>query len=178
MTTASKITLVRVLMIPVFMVLLLLGYNIAALVVFIVASCTDFVDGYIARHYHQVSNFGKFLDPLADQAAGDLLYGDLYPVGADAGLGSNDRSGPGVCGDGPAPGGSGKRPGDRGSLDGKDQDGFHHGGPVCDDLFYPVGCSGLGGDRCHRGDHSGVRRGIFREKLGRAGHEEIILTHF
>ncbi len=67
MTTASKITLVRVLMIPVFMVLLLLGYNIAALVVFIVASCTDFVDGYIARHYHQVSNFGKFLDPLADK---------------------------------------------------------------------------------------------------------------
>ena len=67
MTTASKITLARVVMIPVFMVLLLLGYNIPALVVFIVASCTDFVDGYIARHYHQVSNFGKFLDPLADK---------------------------------------------------------------------------------------------------------------
>lgn len=67
MTTASKITLVRVLMIPVFMGLLLMGYNIAALVVFIVASCTDFVDGYIARHYNQVSNFGKFLDPLADK---------------------------------------------------------------------------------------------------------------
>ena len=67
MTTASKITLVRVLMIPVFMVLLLMGHNIAALVVFIVASCTDFVDGYIARHYDQVSNFGKFLDPLADK---------------------------------------------------------------------------------------------------------------
>lgn len=67
MTTASKITLLRVLMIPVFMVLLLMGYNIPALVVFIVASCTDFVDGYIARHYNQVSNFGKFLDPLADK---------------------------------------------------------------------------------------------------------------
>lgn len=67
MTTASKITLVRVLMIPVFMVLLLMGYNIAALIVFIVASCTDFIDGYIARHYNQVSNFGKFLDPLADK---------------------------------------------------------------------------------------------------------------
>ena len=67
MTTASKITLVRVLMIPVFMGLLLMEYNIAALVVFIVASCTDFVDGYIARHYNQVSNFGKFLDPLADK---------------------------------------------------------------------------------------------------------------
>lgn len=67
MTTASKITLIRVLMIPVFMVLLLMGYNIPALIVFIVASCTDFVDGYIARHYNQVSNFGKFLDPLADK---------------------------------------------------------------------------------------------------------------
>ena len=67
MTTASKITLVRVLMIPVFMALLLTGHNIAALVVFIVASCTDFVDGYIARHYNQVSDFGKFLDPLADK---------------------------------------------------------------------------------------------------------------
>ena len=67
MTTASKITLARVVMIPVFMVLLLMGYNIPALIVFIVASCTDFVDGYIARHYNQVSNFGKFLDPLADK---------------------------------------------------------------------------------------------------------------
>lgn len=67
MTTASKITLVRVLMIPVFMALLLTGHNVIALAVFIVASCTDFVDGYIARHYNQVSNFGKFLDPLADK---------------------------------------------------------------------------------------------------------------
>jgi len=67
MTTASKITLLRVAMIPVFMVILLLGYNWVALVIFIVASCTDFVDGYIARHYNQVSDFGKFLDPLADK---------------------------------------------------------------------------------------------------------------
>lgn len=67
MTTASKITLARVALIPVFMVLLLLQQNIAALIVFIVASATDFVDGYIARHYNQVSDFGKFLDPLADK---------------------------------------------------------------------------------------------------------------
>ena len=67
MTTASKITIVRVVLIPVFMALLLLGYNIPALIVFIIASCTDFVDGYIARHYDQVSDFGKFLDPLADK---------------------------------------------------------------------------------------------------------------
>ena len=67
MTTASKITLARVELIPVFMALLLLHQNVAALIVFIVASATDFVDGYIARHYNQVSDFGKFLDPLADK---------------------------------------------------------------------------------------------------------------
>ena len=67
MTTASKITLVRVVMIPIFMVLLLLGYRWAALAVFILASVTDFMDGYVARHYNQVSDFGKFLDPLADK---------------------------------------------------------------------------------------------------------------
>ena len=67
MTTASKITLVRVVLIPVYMILMLGGYPIPALVVFIIASLTDFIDGYIARHYHQVSDFGKFLDPLADK---------------------------------------------------------------------------------------------------------------
>lgn len=67
MTTASKITLARVALIPVFMAVLLLGYNWAALIIFAVASLTDFVDGYIARHYNQVSDFGKFLDPLADK---------------------------------------------------------------------------------------------------------------
>ena len=67
MTTASKITLVRVAMIPLFMALLLLGYRWIALAVFILASVTDFVDGYVARHYNQVSDFGKFLDPLADK---------------------------------------------------------------------------------------------------------------
>ena len=73
MTTASKITLARVALIPVYMVLMYLSGGIAgpmmwaALLVFIIASATDFVDGYIARHYNQVSDFGKFLDPLADK---------------------------------------------------------------------------------------------------------------
>lgn len=67
MTTASKITLIRVALIPVFMALLLMGYHWFALVIFAVASLTDFVDGYIARHYNQTSDFGKFLDPLADK---------------------------------------------------------------------------------------------------------------
>ena len=73
MTTASKITLARVALIPVYMVLMYLSGGEAgpmmfsALAVFIFASLTDFVDGYIARHYNQVSDFGKFLDPLADK---------------------------------------------------------------------------------------------------------------
>ena len=67
MTTASKITLLRVAMIPVFMVVLLMGFNWAALIIFAVASLTDFVDGYIARHYNQTTDFGKFMDPLADK---------------------------------------------------------------------------------------------------------------
>ena len=73
MTTASKITLLRIFLIPVYMVLMYQSGGIAgpwmlwALAVFILASGTDFVDGYIARHCNQVSDFGKFLDPLADK---------------------------------------------------------------------------------------------------------------
>ena len=73
MTTASKITLVRVAMIPVFLVLMYMSGGQSglwlwlALGVFILASLTDYVDGQIARKYNQVSDFGKFLDPLADK---------------------------------------------------------------------------------------------------------------
>lgn len=67
MTTASKLTILRILMIPAFMAVFLLGNHWVALTIFILASVTDFIDGYIARHYHQVSDFGKFLDPLADK---------------------------------------------------------------------------------------------------------------
>ena len=73
MTTASKITLVRVAMIPAYMVTMYLSGGVAglwmwiSLGIFIVASLTDFIDGYIARNYNQTSDFGKFLDPLADK---------------------------------------------------------------------------------------------------------------
>lgn len=73
MTLASKITLVRVAFIPLFMVFMYLSGGVPglwmwlALAVFIIASLTDYVDGQIARRCNQVSDFGKFLDPLADK---------------------------------------------------------------------------------------------------------------
>ena len=73
MTTATKITMVRVFLLPVFMVLMYLSGGEAgmwmwlSLAVFIIASLTDFVDGYIARRYNQTTDLGKFLDPLADK---------------------------------------------------------------------------------------------------------------
>lgn len=73
MTTASKITLVRVAFIPLYMVFMYLSggapglFMWLALGLFIVASLTDYIDGYIARKYNQVTDFGKFLDPLADK---------------------------------------------------------------------------------------------------------------
>ena len=73
MTLASKITLIRVAFIPVFMVFMYLSggeaglWMFISLGVFILASLTDYVDGQIARKRNQVSDFGKFLDPLADK---------------------------------------------------------------------------------------------------------------
>ena len=82
MTTANKITLTRIAMIPFFiyfaaqpmLIIDELRYlvvfptsTVIALVLFCVASFTDFLDGYVARKYNQVTDFGKFVDPLADK---------------------------------------------------------------------------------------------------------------
>ena len=70
MNTANKLTMLRVALIPVYLVLWYLdfpGNNYAALAVFVIASLTDLLDGYIARHYNQITDFGKFMDPLADK---------------------------------------------------------------------------------------------------------------
>ena len=68
--TANYLTIARVVMIPIFLVLMYLdfpGSRYWALGVYIVACLTAWVDGYIARHDNQVSDFGKFMDPLADK---------------------------------------------------------------------------------------------------------------
>lgn len=70
MNTANKLTMLRVLLIPVYLVVWYLdfaGNNFVALAIFVVASVTDLIDGYVARHYDQVTDFGKFMDPLADK---------------------------------------------------------------------------------------------------------------
>lgn len=70
MTTANKITLIRVGMIPFFIYFAYQGTqtcDIIALCIFLLASMTDALDGYIARHYNQITDFGKFVDPLADK---------------------------------------------------------------------------------------------------------------
>jgi cardiolipin synthase len=89
MTTANKITIVRLLLIPVFVLLgvyygqsLLVGepqegLRLAAILVFLVASVSDGLDGYIARHYHQRTKLGAILDPIADKG---LLLAALFTL--------------------------------------------------------------------------------------------------
>ena len=74
MTTANKITILRILLIPVFVVETIYYvetgnevHRLVAILSFAVTAILDGVDGYIARHYHQISELGKILDPLADK---------------------------------------------------------------------------------------------------------------
>lgn len=70
MNTANKLTLARVVLIPLLLIVLYLEFPFSqyiALAIFVLASATDFVDGYVARHYNQITDFGKFMDPLADK---------------------------------------------------------------------------------------------------------------
>jgi CDP-diacylglycerol--glycerol-3-phosphate 3-phosphatidyltransferase len=71
MNLANKVTMVRFLLVPVFILLVSLfhgwGADLLAGLVFVVASCTDFIDGHIARSRNLVTTFGKFMDPLVDK---------------------------------------------------------------------------------------------------------------
>lgn len=74
MNLPNKLTLLRIILVPVSMALVLTDYYYIALAVFIVASLTDLLDGYIARKYDLVTSFGKIMDPLADKI---LVFGIL-----------------------------------------------------------------------------------------------------
>ena len=88
MNLANKLTLLRVILIPFFIVCFyipnlvvntisvnnyLIPYaNLLGLVIFLLAAITDFIDGYIARKYNMITDFGKFMDPLADKLLVEL----------------------------------------------------------------------------------------------------------
>ena len=90
MNLPNKLTLFRVILIPFFVFFLLAPYftgygNYIAVAVFIVASITDFLDGYLARKNHLVTDFGKFMDPLADKllvVAAMLLFVEQHQMPA------------------------------------------------------------------------------------------------
>ena len=63
----NKLTLLRMALVPVYLVLLAYGFNWLALIVFACASITDALDGKIARKHNLITNFGKFMDPIADK---------------------------------------------------------------------------------------------------------------
>ncbi len=70
MNLPNKLTIVRIILAPLFLVLLVVPFPhhyLAAVLVFIAASLTDMLDGKIARKYNLITNFGKFMDPLADK---------------------------------------------------------------------------------------------------------------
>ena len=67
MNLPNKLTIFRCILIVPFVALLLNGYDLIATIVFVIASLTDLLDGKIARKYNLVTNFGKFMDPLADK---------------------------------------------------------------------------------------------------------------
>ena len=81
----NNLTIARIFAIPVFLLIIVLGghsqmWQIVAAVLFAVASATDWLDGYLARKWHIVSNFGKFADPLADKMLVMAAFIMLVPL--------------------------------------------------------------------------------------------------
>lgn len=67
MNLPNRLTLLRIILVPVFMCVYLFGFEYVAAAIFVIASVTDWADGYLARKNNLVTNFGKFMDPLADK---------------------------------------------------------------------------------------------------------------
>ena len=66
-TIPNVLTMIRLILVPVFVVLFLKGHKMASLGVFVAASLTDMLDGFLARKLNQITDFGKLFDPLADK---------------------------------------------------------------------------------------------------------------
>jgi len=66
-TVPNVLSFLRLAMVPVFLVLIVRGHDALALLVLVVSSITDYLDGWIARRFHQVTRLGQLLDPLADR---------------------------------------------------------------------------------------------------------------
>ena len=115
-TTANKITMLRVVLVPVFMVLAYSGSLTAAFIVYVIACLSDFVDGYIARHYNQTSDFGKFADPLAGMDSGCSRFQRVCSLRAK----TQRRS---------------QEPGDSSSMVREDQNSLYNGRSRCNDAF-------------------------------------------
>ncbi len=81
MNLPNKLTLLRIALIPIFMGVLMTGHYAISAVIFIAASLTDALDGYIARKYHLITNFGKIMDPLADKLLVTAAFVCLVQLG-------------------------------------------------------------------------------------------------
>ncbi len=85
MNIPTKLTVSRLILVPFFMFFLQNGMDWLALTIFVIASLTDFLDGYLARKWNQISDLGKLLDPLADKilvAAALIIFVELHIVPA------------------------------------------------------------------------------------------------
>ena len=90
MNLANKITILRVFLVPIFMIVLYSNIPYSTYVaagIFIIASLTDTLDGYIARSRNMITNFGKFVDPLADKVLVSAALISLVELGESSWLG-------------------------------------------------------------------------------------------
>ncbi|MBR5155986.1 MAG: CDP-diacylglycerol--glycerol-3-phosphate 3-phosphatidyltransferase [Clostridia bacterium] len=83
MNTPNKLTMLRVIMVPIFIWAITSGFYIVSIIVFALASLTDQLDGYIARKNNQVTTFGKLMDPLADKILTISALICFLEIGAD-----------------------------------------------------------------------------------------------
>ena len=168
MNLPNKLTLLRIILIPVFMVVLYWGFpgaTYVALAIFIIASLTDMLDGKIARKYNLVTDFGKFADPLADKmlvTAAMLWFVEIGQMPAWMLL---IVIVPGVRRQRPADDRQRQGTGHRRRLVRQGQDCLHHGVRGAD-----VPAHSTGGEHAlrvgHHPDHPVLRRGVLREEQG------------